>query len=400
MTTELGVTESLPHIGIVLSSMSRQSGGILGATSPLLQELQRQGKRSTVFSVIDEDSSRDLVNWETLSVRLFKRVGARAFGYCPSMSRALMQSNLDLVHTHGLWLYTSVAVMKWSRISGKPYIVSPHGMLDQWALRNSRFKKKVASILFENRHLKNASCIHALNVEEYDAVRRYGLTNPVAIIPNGVTLPSLKVTSSKAPWSDVVDPSSKVLLFLGRIHPKKGLEALISAWAKATPVLLQDWHLIIAGWDDGGHLETLKLLVSTLNVSDSVSFVGALYGEEKRNAFQLASGFILPSSSEGLPIAVLEAWSYQVPVLMTKHCNLPEGFAEGAAIEIGTSSNEIVEGLISLSNHSGSDLHSIGILGRKLVAAKFSWTSISQQINSVYTWVSHGTDMPECVRLE
>ena len=116
--------------------------------------------------------------------------GPRAFGYAPELSRALDAARLDLVHTHGLWMYPSVAAAwRWATRWKRPLVVSPHGMLEPWAVRNSAWKKRIAGWLFENRHLRRAACLHALNDAEYEAIRAYGLTNPVAVIPNGVDLP-------------------------------------------------------------------------------------------------------------------------------------------------------------------------------------------------------------------
>lgn len=138
------------------------------------------------------------------------------------MRGRLESGRLSLLHIHGLWMYPSVACMQWSR-GKRPYLVSPHGMLDGWALRNSAWKKILAARLYENRHLRGAACLNALNESEAASIRAYGLRNPVCIVPNGVDLPDQRPT---------LGGGEKVCLFLGRLHPKKGLPALLSAWAK------------------------------------------------------------------------------------------------------------------------------------------------------------------------
>src|SRR5205807_2621978 len=115
-----------------------------------------------------------------------------------------------------------------------PYMISPHGMLDPWAIRHHRWKKVLAYAVFETNHVHGARCIRALCDSEARDIRQLKLKNPVAVIPNGVDLPELRVatgTDGDAPWANLTEPGQKVLLFLGRIHPKKGLTNLLKAWA-------------------------------------------------------------------------------------------------------------------------------------------------------------------------
>jgi poly(glycerol-phosphate) alpha-glucosyltransferase len=116
--------------------------------------------------------------------------GPDSFGYAPGLSAALVAADLDLLHAHGLWMFYSTAVLGWAWTTRPPYIVSPHGMLDPWALRNSRFKKLIALWAYERRHLANAACLHALCREEAQAMRQLGLRNPTCIVANGLDAPA------------------------------------------------------------------------------------------------------------------------------------------------------------------------------------------------------------------
>lgn len=172
--------------------------------------------------------------------RQFPVAGPAVFGYLPGLSQALEADRLDLLHTHGLWMYTSMASTRWSG-DRRPYVVSPHGMLDRWALRNSGWKKRLAGYAYENRHLRGAACLHALNESEALSMRGYALRNPICVIPNGVELPA---------ESGPVDRRKKICLYLGRLHPKKGISALLRAWAH---VPSHEWELVLAGWGQPGH---------------------------------------------------------------------------------------------------------------------------------------------------
>lgn len=157
------------------------------------------------------------------------------------------------------------------------------------------------------------------------------------------------------------------------------------------------WVLSVAGWDEAGHRAELEALVAQLGISDSVKFVGPLFGAQRNAAYQNADAFVLPSLSEGQPLAVLEAWSYALPVVMTSSCNLEEGFGAGAAIRIGNTIEETVNGLRGLLSCSDARLQEMGAQGRELVAAKFSWPASATTMFEVYQWMLGGSRQPDCI---
>ncbi|MEN8254345.1 MAG: glycosyltransferase, partial [Verrucomicrobiota bacterium] len=189
----------------------------------------------------------------------------------------------------------------------------------------------------------------------------------------------------------------KQLLFLGRIHPKKGLAELIQAWGMGLGAWRREWELLIAGWDDGGHEQGLKSLVRELDVGDSVSFLGSQYGGEKEALLRSVDAFVLPSFSEGLPMSVLEAWSYGLPVVMTDFCNIPAGFDAEAALRIEPNAASIAQGLAELGTMSNSDLLAMGGNGRELVERQFTWDKIAQDMKAVYEWCLGG-EKPACIQ--
>ena len=262
-------------------------------------------------------------------------------------------------------------------------------MLDPWTLRRSRWKKRLAARWFENEHLRRAACLRALNQDEAAAFRAYGLRNPIAIVPNGVDLPD-----ETAPAIG----SSRTLLFLGRIDPKKGLAELLRAWRRVVAAAGADgWHLQITGWGDPGYVAAMQALARDLDLGRHVTFTGPLFGEGKADAFRNAAAFVLPSFSEGLPMAVLEAWSHGLPVLMTRACNLPEGFTAGAAIRIETDPEAMAKTLVAFMQTPASERRAMGEAGRRLVEERFTWDRVAADMHEVYTWVLGGGPPPSCV---
>jgi poly(glycerol-phosphate) alpha-glucosyltransferase len=369
---------------ILTSSLSRASGGLFDAVRGLAFALAKS-RRYLPFAAGLRDSHTDLDQslWGDIETKAFDVLGPRAFGYSPGLRNCLTDKNPDILHVHGLWMYPSVVATAWSG-NQKPYIVSPHGMLDPWALNNSRWKKRISALLYENRHLRGACCIHALNHAEAESVRAYGLKNPICIIPNGVELPPL--TGQRT------SQSTHTLLYLGRLHPKKGLPKLLEAWSLVQKEANNSrWRLVIAGWDQNGHQRDLEKLAAMLNIGSSISFVGPMFGEAKAASFSGASAFILPSLSEGLPMTVLEAWSWGLPVLMTPKCNLPEGEANGAAIMMEADADSISAALLRLLRMNDHKRGEMGMNGRHLVEKRFQWPRIAQQMADVYDWVLGGS---------
>jgi poly(glycerol-phosphate) alpha-glucosyltransferase len=346
-----------------------------------------------VFGIRDELSAVDLQEWQPLSVETF-RPRLRWWGYSNQLVPAVLNADLDVLSVHGLWKYCSVGSQRWHRQTGRPYMVHPHGMLEPWAVGTARWKKRIAAALYENQHLGAATCLRALSEAEARSIRSYGLRNPICVIPNGIDLPELSDSNGK-----IQSDGRKTLLYLGRLHPKKNISNLIRAWNKTFNSQRGSgdrWVLAIAGWDQGGYEKDLKRIA----LSSSVTFLGPQFGVEKSECYRKCDAFILPSLSEGLPMTVLEAWSYAKPVLITPECNLPEGFDADAALRIGTTSEEIAAGLKQLIEMSDHDRAAMGTHGRSLVATRFSWPRIGEQMRAVYDWMLGGGGRPDTIRLD
>jgi poly(glycerol-phosphate) alpha-glucosyltransferase len=374
---------------------------VFGALCGLSVALRdQQGVDVRVFGLIDDATADDMAKWRGLPVHTSRVVGPRAFGYAADLHKAVCEAKLDVLHIAGTWMYPTLVSLKWGRETGSPVVVSPHGNLDPWALSNSRWKKKMAMALFEMQHLRRAACLHALHQAEADSFRTLGLTNPICVIPNGVDLPHAEDDQDKQPaWAGRVPPNAKILFFLGRLHPKKNIGALLDAWNLAChqDARASGWWLVIAGWNQNGHEEVLRHHVACQQVPN-VLFIGPQYDDDKDACFRSATAFILPSLSEGLPMAVLEAWSYGLPSLITPECNLPEGIQNGAAIETAATTAGIERALRVLLTTAPEDLKRMGLAGRRLVECRFTWNQVAKEVMSVYRWLANGGGAPRSIQ--
>lgn len=339
-----------------------------------------------VFGVTDSRLADDLASWAGIDVRSYEAIGPRRFQIAPRMMKALCAFRPDVIHAHGLWTFLSIVSLAVSRHLDIPRIVSPHGMLDSWALNHSHFPKRIALATYEGAHLRGARYVHALCQAEVQAIRISGITTRTCIVPNGVELPHVQGDHEEPSWRLLLPHGSKVLLYLGRIQEKKGLRTLLMAWAQAI-VRSSDgrrWQLVIAGWDEGNYQLELEKIVNDLGIKETVHFVGPQLGRARDQSYASADAFVLPSLSEGLPVTVLEAWSWSLPVLMTDACNLPEGFTNNAAIRVKPTRESIESCLRSLFESDSVELKEIGRRGRSLVEARYTWGRIAKDFVSIY----------------
>jgi poly(glycerol-phosphate) alpha-glucosyltransferase len=385
-------------IAFLCCSLSRAGGGIFEAEKRLAQALARDPRfELEVFGQTDPFTEADYPSWSPLQPRHFPYRGPALFCYSPGLRDAFLASSADLVHSHALWRYNSILLTRWAQRRSRPYVISLQGLLEPWALRNSGWKKKLALLLYERRCLAGAACLQVTAAAEIPSLRELGLRQPVCIIPNGVDLPAL----DPPPPAGAPAPSRRTLLFLGRLHPKKGLPNLLEAWAaeKSRGGPIAEWTLEIAGWNQGGHEEKLQQLASRLGLAwrdarqdatendAAVIFAGPQFGPARDAAYRRCDAFILPSFSEGVPVAVLEAWSHAKPVLMTPACNLPEGFAARAAWKMEPSAPDIARALSEFFRTPDVERLAAGCRGRQLVEERFTWPKLAAQQARVYYWL-------------
>ncbi len=387
------------RIGMMIGSTANSGAGVAMALHSLTCALQqRPGTAVEVFSMASSDVVND-GDWAGAKLHHHEVRGPASFAYAPGLSRSLSSRPIDLLHLHGLWMYCSVATRLWAIRSGRPCLISPHGMLDPWALANSGWKKKIARRLYENANLRHAACLHALCEPERQAIRDCGLTGPICMIPNGV-VPAPEVRPPSPEWRRALPPQARVLLYLGRLHPKKRLLELLQAWHLAgpsNPVGASAWHLVIAGPGPADYVHRLQRRIAQLGLAERVRLIGPQYGLCKQATLAAADAFVLPSLSEGMPNAVLEAWAWSLPALMTPHCNLPEGFVAGAALRIEPEPAGIAAGLRALFALSEESCRAMGRQGRDLVSARFTWTRVAAEFGSVYRWLLGRGDCPACI---
>lgn len=389
-------TSSELHIGMVMTSMSREGGGITPAVKELCQALyENAGCHPSVFALQDSASHKETKSWGKVPASVYRFRGPRGWGYSPGLLRAVEAAKVDVLHRHGIWNYPSRVVMKVASKQRLPYIVSTHGMLNPQALKVSFARKAVCGFLCERRFLNSAGCIHALSGDESNACRNFGLSNAIAVIPNGVVMPG-SVRAGVRPWL-LPDDGRKTMLYLGRLHPIKGLPKLIRAWSSVSAGNSHEWRLVIAGWDQLGHRIELETLVSSLGLEQSVFFVGGIFGDEKASAFYHADAFVLPSTSEAQPVALLEAWAYGLPAVLTEACNLSVAREKRLSLVSENSLESLASQLHVMIAMSDSERQEMGRDARKYTEEYHCWKTQCRKMRDVYEWMLGRRARPDCV---
>ena len=319
--------------------------------------------------------------------------------YSPRLRRLLAEviPQVDVVHNHCLWTLPNHYASAAARRSGKPVVFTAMGFLEPWALARSRWKKRLVGAWFQNRDLRRAACVHVNSRAEIRGIRAYGLRNPVAVIPNGVNLRHFAALPDRSAFDQTCPAavSKRICLFLSRLHQKKGLDHLVRAWGRVTREY-GDWHLVLAGPDDGYETE-MRRLVRELRLDTSVTFTGPLFGTEKLEAMAAAEAFVLPSFSEGFSMAVLEAMACGLPVLITPGCNFPEVQHNRAGIEVLPTVDDTERGLRELLSMSRSELAGMGQNARTLIESAYTWESVAQKMLDLYRWLAGGGAPPSFV---
>ena len=292
----------------------------------------------------------------------------------------------DLVHINSLFAYPTFVASRIAIRHQCPYVVSPHGMLEPWALQYKAWKKSPYLRFVEGTTLRKAAAIQALTLEEADYFRTLNIGAPTFVLPNGVNSDEFSPILGREAFEDryPLTRGKSIILFLGRIDPKKGLDLLVAAFGKiAHKGLRGRVCLVIAGPDLVGYQNTIEHLIHKEGLYGDVLFTGGLYGDARLAALSAADIFVLPSRSEGFSVAVLEALACGCPVILTEACNFPRVKEVRAGEIISLDVQELTQSLLRLL--SDKALRALmGAQGRELVQNEFSWQAIGNKMSQIY----------------
>jgi glycosyltransferase involved in cell wall biosynthesis len=374
-------------------------GGPVPAMASLNKTLGLSGHKVTVFTT-DANGTGDLnvptgqpVAVDGLPVTYFPRWwfgrAKKPFSlfFSPELGRALRQirpGDYDLFLIHSIFGEPGRLAANAARRTGTPYICYTHGTFEPWAIRHKYWKKRLYLALIEGRIFNGAAGMVVCNNAETEQLRRLGIKSQTRRIPWGVEIPGPEGLPSRSRLGEMWPPLAgrPFLLFLSRLHPKKGLDLLIPAFGALTEEF-PDWLLVLAGPGEGGYRQTLEKMVRELHLDKRVIFTGLVTGEAKAALLAHADLFVLPSYSEGFPVVVSEALSYGRPVVITTTCYVPEVAEQGAGLVTPPEKTALTPALREmLRDEAGRRRCSAQAL--EVARKHFTWEAVARQSLAFY----------------
>ena len=340
-------------------------------------------------------------NFSSNSITGFDLVGPKQLWYSPKIKQRARESNpesFDIIHQHGIWTGVSSATLIFAHEKKIPTVIAPHGSLNQWVLNLSAWKKKIALAVYEKANLRSASCLHATSENEIADFRNYGLKNPIAYIENGIQEKYLIQNGNAARFRiryNIKD-EERILLYMARITPKKGLLMLIHS-IKSIKDQFENWQLIIAGVDEFNHKREVELLISELHLEDRIKIIGPLFNESKEDAFAAAEVFILPSHSEGSPMVVLDSLAAGVPVITTRAASWEDLNKYNCGWWTDITETSITKALKEAIDLPKNDLLIMGERGKELISLKYTWAQLAKKTLELYNWLLKLDKKPDFV---
>lgn len=378
--TRLRVVQTIPGIDIA-------SGGPSRAIRSLCEAMARAGADVTLLAGDHGDPPAALMTPDpslvtTRLVPVTRRFGLPSYGF----AEALAATNADIVHDNGLWSPANLAATRAAARLGLPVVISPHGMLEPWALAHRRWKKRLAWPAYEQKRLAAAAGLHATADPEFRSIRTHGFGQPVAVIANGVDCPA-----SPPDRRDRLDAPARTVLLVSRLHPIKNLPGLISAWSRiAADRRFDAWTLAIHGPDADGYRSVVAAAIAAAGPDARITLGGEVSEAGKAALFAAADLFILPSFSENFGIVVAEALANGVPVIAshgTPWADLPR---IGAGWHVAPDPESLAGALVEAMALPAADRLAMGARGHAHARARLGWDGIGLQMIGFYDWLLAG----------
>lgn len=298
----------------------------------------------------------------------------------------------DIVHVNCCWQPESALVQKWATKANYKTVYTPHGMLEPWIMQRHYWTKKVpALLLYQKAAIERSNVLHATADSERNNLLKLGFNQHVAVIPNGIDVNNIQIKSS---WK-----RTKTLLFLSRIHIKKGLDILIEAVSELKGNM-DGYQVMIAGEGDRDYISKLNELIKIKKVEDIVSFVGGVYEADKWMLYQKADVFVLPTHSENFGIVVAEALASGTPVITTTGTPWEELISKQCGWWIPCSKEDLKSALLSAIKLTEDQLELYGRNGRLLIMENYSVESIAYKMKTLYEWLLGIAKKPDFVYVE
>ena len=387
----------VPHVGA-------EASGPTYSCVRLAQSTAEQGHDVTLMSVDDGP----VVPTTNFRHRVYPGGFPRLNKRSPQLWHAMREQARDaqIVHSHSLWEMPTIYGGWLPDDPARSLVISPRGTLHEWAWNHARWKKRVYWAVLQGATMRRAACLHATSEAEYHAIRERGLQHPVAVIPNGIdVLPGDTDALSGPPHASAGDANEgpgecrrRILLFLGRLHPIKGVPTLLTAWSRLH-AKHPAWELAIVGPGSAGYVQELRRLAGALSLQ-RVRFEGPLYGRDKERMFRRAELYVLPTHSENFGMTIAEALAAGTPAIVTQGAPWAGLETERAGWWIEHGPDPLTQCLDHALALSPDALATMGRAGREWMGRAFRWEAIAADMARTYRWLGGEAARPAFVHLD
>lgn len=376
----------------VVENMDDSYGGPAKSIPLLCKYLHVLGVQTLILSVGFKENENNTVieknalNWESFKYVYLKKL--RISLKLRDRLEELAKQKGTIFHIHNSWNYIPYITKKICKKYKRPYVVSVRGSMYPWSLNQSKWVKKIAWYIFQKATLENASFIHSTEENETNALRKLRIKNNIEIVPNGIELlePRPIINKDESLERLSLQKNRRYILFLSRIHPKKGLEYLIDAFASSAGNN-NDWELLVAGpvGDDKYYAEILDS-IKKKGITNKVHFLGLIENEKKEAAFSVSELFVLPSHTENFGIAIAEAISCDIPVITTKGTPWKEIEVHKSGWYIDLSIKSLTSALDEAMSMDDEILQLMGLNGRKFIK-NYDWEIQAEKMLKLYNGI-------------
>ncbi len=396
------VTDTPIHLVHVTPTISRLGGGVAAYLRSFVQQCPKDDVQATIAALCDRYVQKDAADIQEAKVFTGRYIGPRWLGYSPVLRRFLNQriGEADIVHSHGLRMLPSYEARRLAVRRGVPLVISPHGQLDPWILGYGKLRKKIIGLLYENRNLQNAACIHVTSNQEARHVRAYGLRNPIAVVPIGLDAAEYPVDRDDGSvierWPQL--KGKKRLLFLSMIYRKKGLCRLAQAWGRLWR-RYPDWQLVIAGQELDDDRARAQQIITSTGAGGCTTFVGPVVGELKKQLLGASDLYVLPTEGENFGITIAEAMACGLPAIVSNTTPWGALARDGCGWWIDVGVEPLCTAMQQAMGLSDAQRQEMGRRGRRVIEENYAWPVIVRQMIEMYRWLLGRSDKPGFVYL-
>ena len=367
-----------------VSSLDLSSGGPSRSVPMLAKGLAELGVDITLMTIRSENMNTHALEGTTVKLKVLEPTFSRK-----EIAKYLADERFELIQIQSVWEMPYHKMILEARKQNIPYIVTPRGMLEPWSLSQKKWKKKLAWWLYQRNDVQKSACVFTTAKMEAEHVSNLGITTCKAVIPNGIE-------TDAYPCKTSVEGVKKQVLFLSRVHVKKGIELLFEAW-KRLHTDYADWQLLVIGNGEAEYIHSLENRVESLGLKDSIKILPPVFGEAKIKVYQESALFCLPSFSENFGMVIAEAMSCGTPVITTTNCpwEILNETDTGWCVDLSVDNLE--RALREAMGMDANALYDMGQRASKFIYDNFDYRSITRKTLRLYEWLLNSGEKPEFV---